>query len=158
MSLELALESAQRVPTAVDEAALERAAAAAVAATGTVEADTDVELAVRLVDEEESAQLNGRYRDKPHATNVLSFPAGVELPGLMVLGDLVICMPVVEREAEAQGKTREAHLTHMVVHGVLHLLGYDHIGDDEADTMEGLERRIMDGLGYADPYAERALP
>ena len=74
----------------------------------------------------------------------------------MVLGDLVICMPVIEREADAQHKSVDAHLCHMVVHGVLHLLGYDHIGDDEADTMEALERRIMAELGHDDPYRARA--
>lgn len=154
MNIELALDSAPGI-AAVDTAALETAAVAAL--RGADQADEPVyELAVRLVDEAESAQLNGSYRDKPYATNVLSFPAGAELPGLVVLGDLVICMPVIEREAAEQHKHADAHLCHMVVHGVLHLLGYDHIGDDEADTMEALERRIMGELGHDDPYRVRA--
>lgn len=153
MNVELALDYAPGI-AAVDMPSLEAAAAAALRA-----ADQDdepvYELAVRLVDAAESAQLNGRYRDKATATNVLSFPAGAVLHGLVVLGDLVICMPVVEREAGAQGKTVNAHLCHMVVHGVLHLLGHDHIGDDEAEIMEALERRILARLGYDDPYHAR---
>ncbi|WP_366515487.1 rRNA maturation RNase YbeY [Salinisphaera sp.] len=130
---------------------LERAAAAALRGASCSD-DVAYELAVRLVGETESAELNGDYRDKPYATNVLSFPAGAELPGLTVLGDLVICMPVIEREAKEQGKSDDAHLSHMVVHGVLHLLGYDHIGDDEAETMEAIERDVMAELGHDDPY------
>ena len=153
MNVELALDCAPDIE-AVDTAALQ---AAAVAALRGAEQDSEpvYEIAVRLVDEAESADLNGQYRDKPYATNVLSFPAGAELPGLVVLGDLVICMPVIECEAAEQHKSVAVHLCHMVVHGVLHLLGYDHIGDDEAETMEALERRIMAGLGHDDPYRER---
>ncbi|MES1928259.1 metal-dependent hydrolase [Salinisphaera dokdonensis CL-ES53] len=153
MNVELALDCAPGIE-AVDTDALEAAAVAAL--RGAEQDDEPVyEIAVRLVDEAESAELNGQYRDKPYATNVLSFPAGAELPGLVVLGDLVICMPVIEREAGEQHKSVDVHLCHMVVHGVLHLLGYDHIGDDEAETMEALERRIMAGLGHDDPYRER---
>ncbi|MGL5337628.1 MAG: rRNA maturation RNase YbeY, partial [Aeromonas veronii] len=93
------------------------------------------------------------YRGKDKPTNVLSFPfeapPGLELP---LLGDLVICRQVVEREAEEQGKPLMAHWAHMVVHGSLHLLGYDHIEDEEAEEMEALERDIMQELGFADPY------
>jgi len=112
------------------------------------------ELTVRIVDEDESRQLNGRYRGKDKPTNVLSFPA--ELPeelDLPLLGDLVICAPVVAREAEQQRKTPSAHWAHMVVHGTLHLLGYDHIQDTDAEVMEKLETGLLAGLGYADPYA-----
>ncbi|MBO9470514.1 rRNA maturation RNase YbeY [Endozoicomonas sp. G2_2] len=154
MNVELALECAPGVAS-VETAALETAAIAALRGAGQ-DSEPVYEIAVRLVDVAESARLNGHYRDRPHATNVLSFPAGAELPGLVVLGDLVICMPVIEREADAQHKSVDAHLCHMVVHGVLHLLGYDHIGDDEADTMETLERRIMAELGHDDPYRARA--
>ena len=111
------------------------------------------EVSVRLVDEDEMAELNGRYRDKPTSTNVLSFPS--ELPDeidVPLLGDIVICAPVVRREAEQQGKTVTAHWTHMAVHGTLHLLGYDHINDDEAEQMESLETRILAGMGLASPY------
>ena len=112
-----------------------------------------VQLSVRIIDEAESKALNAHYRGRNYATNVLSFPAQAQLPGLLVLGDLAVCAAVVEREAAEQGKTTAAHWTHMLVHGVLHLLDFDHIDDDEADIMETLERRILARLGYADPYA-----
>lgn len=111
------------------------------------------EVTIRLVDEEESQTLNAAYRGKAYPTNVLSFPfeapPGIELP---LLGDLVICRQVVEREAQEQNKMLFAHWAHMVVHGSLHLLGYDHLADDEAEEMEALEIEIMQGLGYSDPY------
>lgn len=111
------------------------------------------ELTVRLVDTNESQQLNRDYRGKDKPTNVLSFPADlppeIELP---LLGDLVICADVVAQEATEQGKTNEAHWAHMTVHGCLHLLGFDHIDDQEADEMEALETQILQGLGYPAPY------
>ncbi len=111
------------------------------------------EVTIRLVDEAESHELNLTYRGKDKPTNVLSFPfeapPGIELP---LLGDLIICRQVVEQEAAEQGKTVEAHWAHMVVHGTLHLLGYDHIEDSEAEEMEALETEIMLALGYPDPY------
>ncbi|KEP89470.1 rRNA maturation RNase YbeY [Aeromonas caviae] len=113
----------------------------------------EAEVTVRLVDEAESRELNHTYRGKDKPTNVLSFPfeapPGLELP---LLGDLVICRQVVEAEAVEQGKPLMAHWAHMVVHGSLHLLGYDHIEDEEAEEMEQLERDIMQELGFADPY------
>lgn len=113
----------------------------------------DPEITVRIVDEAESRALNLTYRGKDKPTNVLSFPFEcpdeVELP---LLGDLVICRQVVEREAAEQGKPLEAHWAHMVVHGCLHLLGYDHIEDEEAEEMESLETEMMISLGFADPY------
>lgn len=115
--------------------------------------DDDVSLSIRLVERAESAELNGAWRDKPYATNVLSFPADVVLPGFRALGDLVICVPVVEDEAKRQHKSVAAHFTHMLVHGTFHLLGHDHIADDEAEIMEAAERRVMARLGHADPYA-----
>ena len=123
-------------------------------ATAAVQPQSDeVEMTVRIVDEAESHELNLNYRGKDHPTNVLSFPFEcpdeVELP---LLGDLVICRQVVEREAQEQDKPVMAHWAHMVVHGSLHLLGYDHIEDDEAEEMESLETQIMTGLGFADPY------
>ena len=111
------------------------------------------EISIRLIDKEESASLNQTWRDKEGPTNVLSFPA--ELPeGLPVslLGDLAICAPVVEEEAEVQSKTLEAHWAHIVIHGTLHLLGYDHIDTKDAIEMESLETHIMNKLGYSDPY------
>ncbi|CUU23315.1 Endoribonuclease YbeY [Duffyella gerundensis] len=118
------------------------------------------EVTIRIVDEAESQQLNHTYRGKEKPTNVLSFPfeapPGIELP---LLGDLIICRQVVEREAVEQEKSLEAHWAHMVIHGSLHLLGYDHIEDDEAEEMEGIETEIMLALGYPDPYiSEKEAP
>ncbi|KOO07297.1 rRNA maturation RNase YbeY [Vibrio hepatarius] len=111
------------------------------------------EVTVRIVDEEESHQLNHEYRGKDKPTNVLSFPFEAP-PGIEIdlLGDLIICRQVVEREAKEQGKPLMAHWAHMVVHGSLHLLGYDHIEDDEAEEMESLETEIMQSMGFEDPY------
>jgi probable rRNA maturation factor len=116
----------------------------------------EAELTIRIVDASESQQLNHDYRDKDKPTNVLSFPfeapPGIELP---LLGDLVICASVVENEALEQQKALEAHWAHMVVHGCLHLLGYDHIEDAEAEEMESLETTLITGLGFPDPYKEQ---
>ena len=106
-----------------------------------------------LVDEDESRALNSQYRGKQGATNVLSFP--MQLPEYVTeqaLGDVVICAPVVEREAEEQGKPALAHWAHMVVHGMLHLQGYDHEAESEATVMEALEIRILRDLGFDNPY------
>jgi probable rRNA maturation factor len=106
------------------------------------------ELTLRIVGNAESRTLNRRYRGKDKPTNVLSFPS--EAPGL--LGDLVICAPVVAREAREQGKAPAAHWAHMVVHGVLHLLGFDHIRPGDAKVMERRERAILARLSFPDPY------
>jgi probable rRNA maturation factor len=116
------------------------------------------EVSVRIVDEEEGGKLNERYRDKSGPTNVLSFPAetGVaELPPDMprLLGDIVICAPVVAREAVAQGKPLDAHWAHMLVHGALHLLGFDHLDREQAEHMESAEKQILAQYGVTDPYA-----
>ena len=129
-------------------------------ATAALHSRTDFdepELTIRLVDAEESQQLNHEYRGKNKPTNVLSFPFEIP-PGvpLQLLGDLIICVPVVIAEAQEQDKTAEAHWAHMVVHGCLHLLGYDHINDEEAEEMEALERQILAELGYPDPYLNEA--
>ncbi len=109
------------------------------------------EVTVRFVGAEEGQQLNRDYRGKDYATNVLSFPYE---SGDRICGDLVLCLPVVEREAKEQGKAPEAHFAHMVVHGMLHLQGYDHeTGKDDAERMEAVEREILADLGYPDPYA-----
>ncbi|MFK2903245.1 rRNA maturation RNase YbeY [Dyella ginsengisoli] len=111
------------------------------------------ELSIRIVDVAEGRALNRDYRGKDYATNVLSFgadlPPGVQLP---LIGDIVICAPVVAREAAEQGKAPRDHWAHLTVHGVLHLLGHDHIIEAEAEVMEALETRILAGLGIADPY------
>lgn len=111
------------------------------------------EVSIRIVDELESAALNVQYRHKNASTNVLSFPSHLpEDCDPPLLGDLAICAAVVEREALEQGKLREAHWAHMVIHGTLHLLGFDHIKDSEADVMESREIAIMQRLGFPNPY------
>ena len=116
---------------------------------------SEAEISLLIVDETEGAELNRQWRGKDGPTNVLSFPS--DLPAelnLPLLGDLIICAPVVEKEAMAQKKSLDAHWAHMVVHGTLHLLGYDHVVDAEAQEMEALETRILKQLGYPDPYQE----
>ena len=116
-------------------------------------------VAVRVVGAAEGRRLNHGWRRKDHATNVLSFPAAAVVAGATAmrepqpLGDLVICAPVLAREAREQGKTRLAHWAHMVVHGSLHLAGFDHEQDADARRMERRERRVLAGLGFPDPYA-----
>ena len=145
VDLQIATENTEGLPT---EEQIVQWATAAVQPEG-----DEVEMTVRIVDEAESHELNLTYLGKDRPTNVLSFPFEcpdeVELP---LLGDLVICRQVVEREAVEQEKPLMAHWAHMVVHGSLHLLGYDHIEDNEAEEMESLETQIMQGLGFDDPY------
>jgi probable rRNA maturation factor len=120
----------------------------------------EADLAIRIVGSKEGRALNHHYRGKDYATNVLSFPAelpeglpkGVKLP---LLGDLVLCAPVIAREAKEQGKPLAAHYAHLTVHGALHLLGWDHEDQREAECMEQLEREILASLGLPDPYVER---
>jgi probable rRNA maturation factor len=123
-------------------------------------ADSDgaTEVSVRVVAADEMQMLNREYRQRDTATNVLSFPSG-EIDGLPAevmrcLGDIVVCADVVNDEAAAQGKSRDAHWSHMLVHGTLHLLGYDHQDDAEAAIMESLETRVLQRHGVNDPYGE----
>lgn len=113
----------------------------------------NAEICIRVIDEKESALLNYKWRGKHGATNVLSFPANLppDMP-VVTLGDLAVCSPVVEREAKVQKKQLKAHWAHMVIHGTLHLLGYDHINEQDAFEMETAESNIMNELGYHDPY------
>ncbi len=123
--------------------------------TALADYDQDTEIVVRIVDEQESAELNEQYRHKSGPTNILSFP--VDLPEgieLDLLGDLVICAPVLEKEALEQDKILEHHWAHIIVHGVLHLLGYDHIDDNEAELMENKEIAILSKLHINNPYIE----
>lgn len=113
------------------------------------------QISLLVVDEAEGRALNRDYRGKDYATNVLSFALneGDTVAGMPLFGDLVFCAPVVAREAAEQGKRLDAHYAHLVVHGMLHLQGFDHEADDEAEAMEALETVILGKLGYADPYA-----
>ncbi len=120
--------------------------------------EADSEVSLRLVDSDEMARLNDRYRDKPGDTNVLSFPSGLpEDLQLPLLGDIAVCAPVVRREAAEQGKPERAHWAHMIVHGTLHLLGYDHVDTADAEIMESLETAVLAQLGYPCPYREETL-
>ncbi|MBL8250727.1 MAG: rRNA maturation RNase YbeY [Candidatus Competibacter sp.] len=151
MSLDLDVQIALDMPGLPSEADLRRWAEAALAGANYRKA---AELTVRIVNEAESTALNESYRRKQGPTNVLSFPfeAPAEVESAL-LGDIVICAPVVLREAVQQGKALAAHWAHLVAHGVLHLLGYDH-DEEQADAMEALEIQILAGLGYPDPYGD----
>lgn len=153
MSLHLDVQIASNAAALPNTESLQLWAETAIAKADQDHSEADHELSLRIVDESEGIELNHQYRHQAKATNVLSFPAdlppGVDLP---LLGDLVICAPVVSREAQTQNKELMAHWAHMVVHGVLHLKGYDHQDDAEADTMENLETEILTQLGYPAPY------
>ncbi|GAB1264733.1 rRNA maturation RNase YbeY [Aurantivibrio infirmus] len=116
----------------------------------------DIEVSVRIVDQEEGQRLNSQYRQKDYATNVLSFPIekNDDIP-FRHLGDIVACHPVIKRESAEQNKTLGQHWAHMIIHGSLHLLGYDHINDDEAEIMEAIEIKILSELGYGNPYTSQ---
>ncbi len=125
---------------------------------GKPDAHRQSDVSVRIVDEDESRTLNKQYRHQDNATNVLAFPAAlVGLPKHEheLLGDLVICGPLVEREAEEQGKSAAGHWGHLLVHGMLHLLGYDHETSSQATEMETMEKRILANRGVEDPYQDR---
>lgn len=117
----------------------------------------DSEIVIRLVDDAESAELNQTYRHKQGPTNILSFPfeapEGVDMD---LLGDLVICAPLIEREAAQQNKLPEHHWAHITIHGVLHLLGYDHVEENDAEEMEALEIKLLNMLNIANPYQEES--
>ena len=149
VDLQIASENEQSLP---ELAQLETWVSAAIIAASD-EAREEAELTLRIVDVAESQELNSQYRGKDKPTNVLSFPfqnpPGITLP---LLGDLIICKSVVEKEAIEQNKQLISHWAHMLIHGTLHLLGYDHIEEEEAETMERIETNLMIELGYNDPY------
>lgn len=119
----------------------------------------NAQMTVRVVDEAEGAALNARYRHRTGATNVLAFAFDApELPALRILGDVVVCAPVAAREAREHSKRLDAHWAHLVIHGTLHLLGYDHEDPRSAQEMEAAEREILGRLGYPDPYAAGTRP
>lgn len=153
-ALELDLQIACETPHLPSGADFVRWIGAALAGAGyQPPAGLPTEITLRIVDRDESQTLNRTYRGKDKPTNVLSFPFdGPEGIPLALLGDLVICAPVVAQESQEQNKTTQAHWAHLVIHGTLHLLGFDHIEDDEAAEMEALEVQILAGLGIADPY------
>ncbi|WP_019615799.1 rRNA maturation RNase YbeY [Psychromonas ossibalaenae] len=149
VDLQIASENEHKLP---DLLSIEKWVCAALLAGLEVQRE-EVELTVRIVDQDESQELNNTYRGKDKPTNVLSFPfqnpPGITLP---LLGDLVICKQVVEKEALQQNKSETEHWAHMLIHGTLHLLGYDHIIEQEAVEMETLETKLLMELGFADPY------
>ena len=155
-SLRVVVQFAARRPWVPSATALRRwarRARAAATGPGRRSGPTGAELCIRIVGAAASRRLNRDYRGKDRPTNVLSFPAGaIERALGGALGDLVICAPVVAAEARAQGKAAAAHWAHMVVHGVLHLHGFDHENARDARVMEGLEVEILRGFGYQDPY------
>ena len=123
--------------------------------TALTDIQRDTEIVVRIVDEQDSAELNETYRHKQGATNILSF--SVEIPegiDLNLLGDLVICAPVLEKEAQQQGKILAHHWAHIIIHGVLHLLGYDHLDDEQAEEMESKEIILLQKLNIPNPYEQ----
>lgn len=154
MRLKLDVQYATQAADVPDKADLMQWARAALAGVPSG-APVSSEVTVRIVDEPESAALNERYRRKQGATNVLSFP--YDEPPVVdgrLSGDLVICAPIVQREARAQGVPEIAHWAHMVVHGIMHLRGYDHIDEQEAAVMEGLEVEVLRKLGFPNPYSD----
>jgi probable rRNA maturation factor len=149
MTIILDIQSASTSEDAPDEQSIKRWVGAVIDSN-----QGDTELIVRIVDEPEGKLLNETYRGARGATNVLSFPFENQTPeALPLIGDIVVCAPIVEREAHQQNKDLNAHWAHMIIHGVLHLLGYDHQNDSEAAVMEGLETEIMQKLGFPPPYA-----
>ena len=137
------------------QALVDRAVAAALAAARPAIAD-GAEVSVVFTDDAHSRELNDQYRDKDSPTNVLSFPATRANPEVLgpLLGDIVLALQTIAREADAAGIALEAHITHLVIHGFLHLLGHDHETVAQAEVMENLETTILAGLGIADPYAD----
>jgi len=149
--LDLVIQNQQKEISLPPEDFLQKCAAAA------LQTESKAQVTLRVVDAEESADLNNAYRGKNKPTNVLSFPMDMpeeffDVLDLVMLGDLVVCASVVRDEAEQQGKTEQAHWAHMLVHGMLHLQGFDHISDAEAEEMEALEIKLLTQMGFDDPY------
>ena len=152
VDLQIVTKTPENIP---DESSLTQWVKAAIKASNSKKRE-EAELTIRVVERDESNQLNLQFRAKDKPTNVLSFPfqnpPGLTLP---LLGDLIICQAIIEEEAKQQKKTDQAHWAHMVIHGTLHLLGYDHIENEEALEMEALETNILVTLGFPPPYTEQ---
>lgn len=156
-SIEVAIGNGAWRTIVTDLEAIVHDAANAALGTSPVPLDSEVEVGIRLTDDGEQRVLNRDFRGQDKPTNVLSFPgddpAMPREPGQpLLLGDIALALETTVREADELGRTVEAHLAHLIVHGVLHLLGHDHLDDAEAAAMEALETRVLAGLGYADPY------
>lgn len=151
---EIAIQRASEASGVPTDAFIERCARSAMAD------GTDAGVCLRIVDEDEGRALNRQWRQRDHATNVLSFPADLpEGAGPAFLGDIVLCAPVIEREAAGQGKRPADHWAHMIIHGILHLRGFDHISAAQARIMETREMQLLQELGISDPYsADRGIP
>ena len=148
MSLNIEIENVSSIDSLPDDETIIKWASLALD-----KKNKNAEICLRIVDIDEGLYLNKEWRNKDSATNVLSFPVGDPIehaPNL--LGDIVICAPIVEQEANQQKKNIEAHWAHLIIHGILHLQGYDHISDEEAAVMEKKEIKILENIGYANPY------
>ena len=155
ISIEISIESEGWSSEPLLEGLVERALASAIEETR-VELAKDAEVSLVFKNDESVRELNKVWRQQDKPTNVLSFPAAEphQLPTSALVGDIVIARETVAREADAEGKTFDAHLSHLIVHGFLHLVGFDHETDDEAEEMEAIERRVLSRLGIPDPYRE----
>lgn len=163
IAIDVAYDAWNAKVAGVEERCRHVAAIALGAAAANVDLPADwLEVSILLTDDKQVQELNAEYRQQDKPTNVLSFAALDEdspIPpeGPVLLGDVIVAFQTTEREAAEEGKTFEDHLSHLVVHGVLHLLGYDHLMDDEAEEMESLERSILAALGVSDPYKDAPL-
>ena len=151
--LDLTIQQASTHPQCPDEGSIRKWITLALA-----QDPKSAEITVRIVDEEECAELNTQFRNRQGPTNVLAFPYDCTAQdGVDLYGDIVICAPVVARESKEQHKDLQSHWAHMVIHGTLHLMGYDHTEKKDAETMEALECSLMDNLGYNNPYLEQQI-
>ncbi len=150
--------SENKLPQEQDFQHWTEAALKAIATEGSQPVSDSSELSIKLVGEAESASLNKNFRQKDGPTNILSFPyAEIHGSNIELLGDIAICAPLVKKEAAEQNKKEEAHWAHLTIHGVLHLNGFDHEHPGEAEAMESLEIRILDSMGFANPYETEPL-
>lgn len=154
ITIDLTVEAGEWEKLGDLEALAQRAADAAVAVSPDI--DGELAVAVLLTDDAAMREINNDWRDQDKPTNVLSFPAAAHpgMPGPRHIGDVVLAWETTQREALDEAKTMEAHASHLIVHGVLHCLGYDHVTDEQAEEMEALEVSALKGIGYDDPYGE----